>query len=368
VINRAAQVGGGALVRTVVADLAGALLSRPLVIGGMVALTADALYYTVTGRRFIDAAKLMSWAMGAVGMASLGLEGARPSAPATIPEYGTGIYPQPTGQNPCQTISVVRQETAGYGDVFPPAGFSNWHQITTQTGIQRWFIKVNSEPCPSKAREDLPAIPVTRVHEQLDPAVQQSPANKELLDAVGRGLASLLPQVTQGQVGTLPVPAADPPGVTVGDFFTPRPALFPPGTPVTVEFKDPQGQELPDPTPGTEPEPGGGTPGTSNLVKIDTAGEPNNTPDEPPELPQVADWLNPLKAPFGPFLAPGLQANGALCQPLGSFDLAGVFGLSGNPTVLDFCPVAMDPRFKGVIDLICTAGPPIAAASVVLKA
>lgn len=363
VVNRAAAVGGGALVRSTVTGLATSVMARPLAVGGLVALVGDALYYTMTGRRFLDAAKVLSWVMDALGIARLGIEAAKGTSPATIPEYGTGLYPQPTAQNPCRTYSVIRQFSEGYGNVPTPAGYDPWHQVNTQTGIIRWWLKINDDPCPGRAREDLPAIPVTQVHEVVDEEQAGKDASKELVDALARAITTLLPSTVRQPLEPLPVPATDPPGVTVGDFFKPRPALFPPGTVVTVEFKDPGGQTLPDPTPTTEPGTGTGT-GTGP-VKIDTTGEPDTQPGAPDEPPTAVEWLNPLRDPLS-VINPQQGPIGQSCPPLATIDTFENWG--GEALTLDWCPAFEHPGISAVVNVANTIGPPITALMIVLDA
>ncbi|MNW09671.1 hypothetical protein D3C71_2067250 [compost metagenome] len=58
---------------------------------------------------------------------------------------------------------------------------------------------------------------------------------------------------------------------------------------------------------------------------------------------------------------------GGACQPLGTVDLAATFQIGSDPVALDICPVLLEPRTVGFVDLISTVGPPVAAASIVLK-
>lgn len=376
------QVGGRAastgMSRTALSRVVGAVakgvLGRALAVGGLVGVAINELHNLATGER------LFSYD----GMLGLGYESASdtitvvrpgydagqtcagaPPLPSNWPQMTSGAYLDPTGANPCRLrhVSVVEIHATS------PIALANYRPVGWQTGYsvaitpmppatyaQRvWWYTYGT---PSGTRIQLPGVPVSQLYETLTADELAKESSREVAVDVSNALQGMF--APSADIPTLPLSpwVPDVPVPYVHDWLTSRPAIIAPGVDPVVNW--PGMPEEGEPAPGGEGD-------QSSLVRIDTSGEPDLSPDAPPDLPTVADWLNPLQTPLGGFLSPDATAVGASCQPLGTFDLAATFQIGSDPQVLDICPAFLNDRAVSFIDLISTYGPPAAAAGIVLK-
>lgn len=380
------QVGGRAaaagLSRTaltrVVGSVAKGILARPLVVGGLLALAVNELHNVATGERLFSYDSLLGlkYEAGTGNVTVLRPAYApgdtctnMPPVPKTWPETTSGSYLDPVGGDPCRirqvTVVEIHASTPIVNANYRPVGWSTGHTMNiTPTPpalyAQRvWWYTYGTASGP---RIQLPGIPVTQLNDTLSQSEKSKESNKEVAVDISNGLQKLY--APSADLPTIPIIPWHPdvPTPTVGDWTASRPAVINPNTDITVNW--PGMPEEGSPAPGT-----GTDTGTGGVyrVKLDTVGEPDLSPNQPPELPTVADWINPLKGSLDAFLNPAANTMGGSCQPLGTVDLAAIFQIGSDPVALDICPVLLDPRTVGFVDLISTVGPPVAAASIVLK-
>lgn len=378
------QVGGRAaasgLSRTALTRIVGAVakgvLGRAVIAGGLLGVAVNELHNLATGERLFsyDGMLGLNYEPGTASVTLLRpayqsgdtCSNAQP-LPSHWPAMSSGAYLDPVGGNPCRlrqvTVVEIHASTPIVNANYRPVGWLTGHTMNitpTPPAIYAQRVWWYTYGTASGPRIQLPGIPVTQLHETLSQDERVKESNKEVALDITNALQKLY--APSADLPTIPIIPwiPDVPRPNVGDWTASRPAVIAPNTDVTVNW------------PGMleEGEPGTGTDtGTSTVykVKLDTAGEPDLSPDLPPELPTVADWLNPLKGPLDGFLNPGANAMGGACQPLGTVDLAATFQIGSDPVALDICPVLLEPRTVGFVDLISTVGPPVAAASIVLK-
>lgn len=379
VAGRAAASGlsRSALTR-VVGAVARGLFGRALVVGGLIGVAVNELHNLATGERLFSYDGLLGLnyeaGTGTVTVLRPAYQSGQtcsnaPPLPSTWPQMSSGAYLDPGSGNPCRLRQVMVVEIHANSPIsngnYRPAGWLTGHTVNVTptppaTYAQRvWWYTYGTANGP---RIQLPGIPVTQLHETLSDEERAKSSNKEVALDVSNALQKLY--TPSADLPTVPVTPwiPDVPIPSVADWTTPRPAIIP--SDVTPIVNWPGMAEAGEP--GTDP---GTTPGAgaTTTVKLDTSGEPDLSPDQPPALPTVADWLNPLKGPLDGFLRPEASATGAACQPLGSVDLAATFQIGSDPQVIDICPVLLDPRTIGFVDLISTVGPPVSAAAIVLK-